>query len=308
MFKIEIGDGQSLDSIIRQMNEIEFQLLIDDWSLFDLIIDFNWTSFLRPYKLAVVSAFVETLRTKYDVRVMCININHRNKGYISRMDFFEEMGCNYDEDFTRHDATGKFIPINRVTEENRYNLPTELVKIIKYQWVGIHKDIVSTLDWTIYEIIDNMFNHSESKIDGFVTAQYYPTKNEIDLSFIDCGIGIANRLRQNQQYCEITTPQALELAIQKGVTVNQITNAGAGLYYTKRVIEENEGNIWIHSGDAQLRATGYSTEIDKSHYWSGTIIRLIIKTNNLIDPNVVFDNNLPPTVMDHDDDNDNFLW
>lgn len=296
LYKLDVGDW-SFESLLQQMNYITTSQFSFSPTL-DLTIDFNYSDFIRPYKLALIASFVESLRTTVDVTVNCINMSGRNIDYFSRMDFFKEVGYEYNESFLRQDGTGRFIPIKRIKESNRYNLPGEVSRIINDQWEGIDKSIVGSLDWSISEIVDNIFNHSGTPIDGFLTAQYYPQKNEIDLIVIDSGIGIAKRLQENPDYAHIENTDALSLAIEQGVTVNPKTNMGAGLYYSKRIIEENRGNLFLHSKNAHLVInTGGGINVHRSHNWDGTIIRLVINTDILIDPKNVWDN-IPSTVED----------
>lgn len=295
MYVIKIS--QDLKAILEQTNSILLHRDPDE-SLLNIRVDFDNQPFVAPTILGVIAAFIEKLRLRHDVVVDCINMHDDNIDYISRMNFFREVGYRYEEYFTRRDGSGKFIPITRVTEENRYNLSTEISRIIAAQWNGIDRSIVASLDWSIYEIFDNIFNHSNTRIDGFVVAQYFPYPNRIDLIVIDGGIGIPRRLKQREDYKSLTTQESLAVAVEHKVTVNPDTNIGAGLYYTKRIVEENLGTLRINTDNAQLLVNNGEKNVCQFPKWSGTIIQLSINTNVYIDPEKVWDD-IPSTVTDY---------
>lgn len=286
------------------MNTVWGQISHDD--TVNLNIDFMDSSFVDPKILCVLAAFVERLKLGFEVSVDCLNLNDNSVDYISRMDFFKEVGFSYEETFTRRNGDGKFIPITRITEDNRYSLPGDLSRIISEQWNGIDDSVIASLDWSIAEAIDNIFNHSKTVIDGFVVAQYFPAKHKIGISIIDSGIGIPDRLKQRPIYADLSTLQALELAVEQNITVNPETNVGAGLFYTKRIIEENNGILTIHSDIAQLTVNSSGKHVCQSPKWNGTIIQLTINTNRVIDPDKIWGENVPATVTDYMEDQT--LW
>lgn len=303
MYKLLVFDDLHL--MIEQMHKI-LTSRDPDAALLRLRIDFQNDNFVNPTILALLAAFVEKLRRRHDVQVKCINMHDDNIDYISRMDFFSEVRFDYEEYFTRREGTGRFIPITRITAENRHHLTDELTHIIRTRWGAIHPSVVASLDWTICEIFDNIFNHSQTKIDGFVVAQYYPNKDRIDMVVIDGGIGIPRRLKQRAEYSELTGPEALELCVEKDVTVDPETNKGAGLFYTKRIVEENGGMLIINSSGAQVQVNRARKRATKGPKWTGTIVRLRIRTDVMIDPERIWGQNLPASILDQMPDST--LW
>jgi hypothetical protein len=50
--------------------------------------------------------------------------------------------------------------------------------------------------WTIFaELIDNIFSHSETKLDGFAALQVYQNGNSLKVAVSDSGLGILDTLR-----------------------------------------------------------------------------------------------------------------
>lgn len=292
-----------------QLLLIEMQwimILRDEESIpLELEIDFQSVRFVSPLSLGIIAAFVEKLRLWHDVTVECVNC-HEISDYVSRMNFFREVGVEYDEWFERRDSAGRFIPITRITDENRAELPSRLSRIMQDNWDGIDDTIIAVLDWSIAEIIDNVANHSMSNMDAFVVAQHFPNKRRLDFIVIDGGIGIPNRLTSREIYSHLSKVDALEMAVEKDVTVDPETNRGAGLYYTKRIIEENGGILRINSDEAELMINGGEKTVSFAPEWQGTIVQLRISTEVVVDPENVW-GNIPPSV-EAIMENDRELW
>lgn len=304
MFVLKVKSGYTRD-LLRQMERI-LVLRDPEASNLKIKIDFENLNFVSPIVLAIIVAFIEKLRLRHDVKVDCCNLSSTNSDYIARMDFFNEVGFSYLENFNRHDGSGRFIPITRITEKNYMTMTSKLTRIIQEQWEGVDDSVVGALDWSLAEIIDNVFNHSKTRIDGFVTAQYFPSRNRIDFAVIDGGIGIPRRLRSRAIYNHFSACEALEHAVEQDVTVDPENNKGAGLYYTKRIIEENRGILRINSDKAELLVNGKHKNVGEAPKWSGTVVQLRIKTNNAVDPECIWGNT--PASFEAIMERDRELW
>jgi anti-sigma regulatory factor (Ser/Thr protein kinase) len=50
--------------------------------------------------------------------------------------------------------------------------------------------------WTIFaELIDNIFSHSKTPLDGYAALQFYPNGNSLQVAVSDSGLGIMDTLR-----------------------------------------------------------------------------------------------------------------
>ncbi|MEH6663119.1 MAG: DUF4325 domain-containing protein [Parasphingorhabdus sp.] len=105
---------------------------------------------------------------------------------------------------------------------------------------------LKAVEWALSEITENVIGHSNSKIGGFVLSSRVPRTNIVEIVVADSGIGIARSLGM-QNECE-----ALERAIQEGVTRNTSTNQGNGLYGTCRLAQVSSGLFSIRSFHASL--------------------------------------------------------
>ena len=62
--------------------------------------------------------------------------------------------------------------------------------------MSIPSEIISALEWSVYEICDNVINHSESKIGGFVEVVTFPKQDMISFTVADAGRGILDSLKE----------------------------------------------------------------------------------------------------------------
>jgi len=121
----------------------------------------------------------------------------------------------------------------------------------------LERQHVAALEWAVNEITDNVLTHSNSKVGGFLISYRLPNSNIIEFTVADAGIGIARSLGIPNE------SEAVEQAIQEGVTKNKTTNQGNGLYGTYRlalassgvfVIKSRHGNLYVtRDGDMHVR-------------------------------------------------------
>ena len=121
----------------------------------------------------------------------------------------------------------------------------------------LSKDQLQAIEWSLNEITDNVINHANSPVGGFVQSCLFRDRKAIEFLVADGGIGIPRSL-------DIKDPKlALEKAIQEGVTRNKKTNQGNGLYGVFRIalvangqfnLQSYLGNMVVHSGSISFRS------------------------------------------------------
>jgi hypothetical protein len=113
--------------------------------------------------------------------------------------------------------------------------------------------VIDTLNWCIYEVLDNVFQHSQAS-SGYVMMQLHRITRQCVISVSDSGIGIHRAMAMGAAagrfaYTSITTAdQAIALAVQQGITSKGRLNQGNGLFGLSRSIHLNGGLLSIHSG------------------------------------------------------------
>ncbi len=138
----------------------------------------------------------------------------------------------------------------------------------------IPKDIVSALEWSMYEICDNVINHSESKIGGFVEAVTFSNERRISFTVADAGRGILHSLKEGLPNLK-NNVEAIGEAIKAGVTRNKSFGQGNGLAGSLNITTMSGGSIDIVSGSGRIYCTSnHSNELESppNHFFGGTSV------------------------------------
>jgi len=122
---------------------------------------------------------------------------------------------------------------------------------------SLSRQHIAGLDWAVNEITDNVLTHSGSKVGGFLICHTIQNRGMIEFVVADSGIGIAQSLGVDDEV------QAVELAIQEGVTRNKSSNQGNGLFGTYKiglassgifVLKSRHGNLFVSkNGEVHVR-------------------------------------------------------
>lgn len=146
---------------------------------------------------------------------------------------------------------------------------------------------LDTLSLVHKEIFNNIFDHAESSIEGYVISQRYPTKGFIETAICDFGIGISNCLNnyyKSQDLPVLDDRNALKKAMERSVSAKSTPqNRGFGLANLSDYVLEMKGEMWIASNGAvhRLDTSG------KKHFWespvkfNGTVIFVRLNESNL---------------------------
>ena len=135
------------------------------------------------------------------------------------------------------------------------------------------RSALKAVEWSLWEIMDNVVRHAQSPVGGFVQATAFKQSNRVEFVVADAGIGIAESMR-------IAHPdQALRQAIAEGMTSDRSKNAGNGLYGSYRVALLSKGQFEINSHWGKLFCDGKDGEVvstkERAPY-AGTSVRCSI--------------------------------
>lgn len=135
---------------------------------------------------------------------------------------------------------------------------------------------IAALEWAVNEITDNVLTHSQSHVGGFLICQKLSHHNILEFTVADAGIGVSRSLGIPDE-CE-----AVERAIQEGVTRNKSTNQGNGLYGTYQLALASSGIFVLNSAHANLYVTktGEMHIRDESIPYKGTYVVCQIDCTN----------------------------
>lgn len=133
--------------------------------------------------------------------------------------------------------------------------------------VEMEAGVQEALNFCLYEVFDNVFQHSGSR-SGFFMAHLAARSKRLSLAIADTGMGVLNSFKSSK-YNPPTHFDALTLAIQSGVTSTG-DRRGNGLYALKGTVEQNVGRLVLRSGPGRLSIVGES--VTGKDYLSAPVI------------------------------------
>jgi anti-sigma regulatory factor (Ser/Thr protein kinase) len=174
----------------------------------------------------------------------------------------------------------KHIPaVSYKDADSHFQAVNQVVDKLLSSLAGFSRDQLAALEWAVNEITDNVLNHACSAIGGVVQLTTKSKSNIVEFVVCDAGVGIPKTLRD--AHADITSDViALDRAIREGVTRNQTTNMGNGLFGSYRLAQLSNGYFSIYSGYAFMNFTprgGLQVSLQPIPY-SGTAIVCGIST------------------------------
>jgi hypothetical protein len=132
-------------------------------------------------------------------------------GYLNRIGFFDHMHSEvrilparpvYSGAVLHRGNNSMLVEIARINKDVRdEELPTRLIDAFS-RACGSRTDVdeLRGAAWTIFaELIDNIFAHSNTRLDGYAALQVYSGGNRLSVAVSDSGLGIMQTLRPSLQ-------------------------------------------------------------------------------------------------------------
>ncbi|MET4291140.1 hypothetical protein ABIB06_002488 [Bradyrhizobium sp. LB8.2] len=181
-------------------------------------------------------------------RRVCLNFEEGEAGtmgYLNRMGFFDHLSDqvevipawpDYSAAQIHRGGNKALVEIARINKDERDNdLPTRLTNALMVSCRD--REDSSALEgaaWTIFaELIDNIFAHSDTQLDGYAALQVYSAGNRLSVAVSDSGLGIMNTLRPSlrtefPRLSELSDMDLLVEIFRQGVSRHG-TDRGCGL-------------------------------------------------------------------------------
>lgn len=296
---MEINLSGSLDTSNLEeylISDVPFQEIVDG-NVQSLMLNLRHLNFISSSGLVTLASVIKFSQNQANIRgnsTLKQPIDKDVRTYLSRIDFYNRIGVEQEEDFNRRDPKRRFLELSVVESESEvHEVSKKLCGILKDK-TSVDKKFLNVISYSLGEILENVFHHAQSPINGLVSAQYYPKQGEVNISIADCGIGIKESLTSNPELSSRVSNDktALELALKVDTTSKPSKHTGEGLYITSNLIKKNRGNLYLHSGNATLTIRENTAPlIENASYWQGTLIDLRFDTNNKVSISSVVNSN-----------------
>lgn len=274
-----------MDIVIKDQKDYHklFQVIQEGYHGFPITIHL-YHSFLEPMDILILTEFIIfQLNEKVEINLRVDN--KKVKEYLEAIGLFEFCSSNYQEpNELKEIASYSAMPLRRVNREtmNYYIGRTQAY----FQTLCDRKDL-GMLDITLSELINNVYDHSNSPIDCYVFSQYYPQKGQIKLVVGDLGFGIpktVNNYFSNKGTETVSQEDAVRWALKLNRTTQSMPhNAGRGLDTVCSFVTVNNGSWKLFSGNIKMMGNGaknlfFSNPIEN---FIGTVIEITIIVHNL---------------------------
>lgn len=265
----------------------------EDWFLFvkksleykhkvdHLEVDFNDVRFMETDDFVILACLIESF---------CIQ--KCNVSFIGGTDGFNHHLYNikfkeyWNEGFDRDEFT---ISKNRTTlclwkiSKNMIYSYSNYAKEYFERLTTDNKNLVP-LSSNIDEVFNNIFDHANSPVTGYIITQYYPKNNKISFAVCDFGVGIPNAIKtSNIQNTSITEDwKAILWSLEYGSSIKSTPkNRGFGLNNLLELTESSNGKLSIVSNNGVvIKVANKNFSAGPVNYdFKGTLIKAEVDLN-----------------------------
>jgi len=247
------------------------------------IFDFRQISFLFPYHLTSLACLIEEYRLS-GARIRILYREGTDSGnFIKYSKFDQYWTSNSNRNYCLKARLTNTMPIWKHKVENIDAFAGVIQNF--YAAHSLKEKDLTPLRLTVVEALNNITDHSESKVSGFIATQFYKQKSELCISICDFGKGIPNKVNEfiGDVKGRLDDSQALQKALELGFsTKSNPHNRGFGLDIILTIVKANKGEITIVSNRAfyskQIQSVNVKSELDNLAFsFPGTY--LVIKLN-----------------------------
>ena len=256
-----------------------------------IYVSFSTLVYIEPIGVVVLSNLIEYFdKIKVDVVFEGHNIDSEANFFLDRIGFFQHhLKEKYSNENTFKSNYQSFscknlqlVSSKEATEYLYFNLMPWIERE-----VGLMEGSLAPLKTSIEEIFHNIRDHSGVKM-GYVFAQKFQKRSEIQIVISDFGVGIPSLVRKKMPNI-VQDSDALFKACEEGFsTQSNVRNRGAGLSNLIRYITlRNTGTVLIISGKAQVLAVKNKNSISSPKIkttkhdvtYPGTLVRVVLRTD-----------------------------
>lgn len=217
----------------------------------DVRFDFSRCSFLRPNAVAFLGGLARLIESRlgtaaFDwdtLRGNAVLMNLCQNGFAG----------NFGRPSTAW--TGNSIPYR----EDKVMDVNGILDYLTYSWLGrgwvnLSQRLRDAIVGRMWEIYNNAFEHAGSEIGVFSCGQHFPRTNDLILSVVDFGQGIAANVRNflslDPRAGQLTAAGCLRWAFQRGTSTRPNGMArGLGLDLLKEFVRVNHGKLEVYSNE-----------------------------------------------------------
>ena len=244
-------------------------------------IELGAVGYLRPFGLNLLAGMIyDLLRRGLDVSVT-VPQSQQVEQFLMDHGFFKEFLVGSSGRVQRVPRSTS-VGLRRLDELDGSYLSSMVYWLNRYALVPIDR-IEDMVMVTMPEILNNVFDHSQSPFGCYVCAEAYPEEHRLMLSVMDFGVGFYEQL--HPRYPHLTSDsEAIALAVKEGITSKpKKRNAGRGLPILSGWVKTCNGDLEIISQDGYWiqNQEGLTRTESIPFDFPGSCINLCVHTDNI---------------------------
>lgn len=207
-------------------------------------LNFEEIKTIYPFPTTAICGCIHYFKNKYEIEFEFLNVPE----YLQNIHF--ETPILVDENkISRHtDCLDKIWMFSN--SDQVHALVNGLLANIRTS-IECEPGVIDACTWGLNEIMDNVIQHSEADC-GFIMAVVHKKTKHISICIFDYGIGIYKSLKNSGNHKPKSAPDAISLAVQKGVTRDKSVGQGNGMWGLYNIVNLNTGIMTIISGKGGL--------------------------------------------------------
>lgn len=258
----------------------------------ELIVNFHNICFLETDDFVMLACLIESFYMNGSTITFqggTQNFNH----HLNNIRFKEYWQPNFNRECFTASKNRTTMCLWKISKEMIYSYSQYANKYFRDTFMN-DTDLVpisSNLD----EVFNNIFDHAESPVTGYILTQYFPKTNILSFSVCDFGIGIPTSINNHKiknGENPILDGDALILALNAGYSIQSTPrNRGMGLHNIKELVEDSNGILTIvsNNGIIQIKNRKLKGTNASRSCFHGTLVRVEVDMDTF-------------ESMDHEDD------
>ncbi|MBZ9627446.1 ATP-binding protein [Psychroflexus sp. CAK1W] len=272
-FTLKVPSSQKADD---WFNFVKVSLKHSD-KVESLIVDFNTVRFMETDDFVILACLIESFYIN-GCSVSFIGGTTNFNNHLFNIKFKEYWKEGFDRAKFTLSKNRTTLCLWKISEKMIYSYSNYAKEY--FERFTKNKDLIP-MSSNMDEVFNNIFDHSQSEVTGYIITQYYPKNNKISFSVCDFGVGIPKSIENadlegKQKYEDW---KAIVKSLEKGFSIKSTPrNRGFGLNNLLELTESSNGTLQIISNDGFfLKKAGEMYKVDNVNFdFKGTLIKVEI--------------------------------
>ena len=242
--------------------------------------DFSQCRFLRPNAVAFLGGLARLIQSRYGTATFDW-ASFTDEAVVMNLC---QNGFAWTFGHASHSWSGHSIPYREDATEDPHGYWDYLASVwLGRGWVQVSPRLRDAIVGRMWEIYINAFEHAGSPVGVFTCGQHFPQRNELVLSVVDFGIGIAANVRnfvsQDERADQLTATACLKWAFQPGTSTRPNGMArGLGLDLLKNFVRINQGKLEVYSNDGYVLIDANNERyVNRRMSFEGTVFHVTLR-------------------------------